>query len=467
MVTPNKDLIVEYQSVKSAYFTAYPSPGTWYEGFSSQDYGNAIIEVLSRNPELPIQFYVHFPYCKIQCWFCQCYQMVTHDRDKMETMVNYLIKEMDLLLALFKKHGLKPNFNELHLGGGTPSWLPIDLFDRLVDKIGTFIDLKKIHEFAIEVDPRTADVEKIKHFHSKGVNRISFGIQDFAPQVGKAVNREHTEAEIAELLKTRHLFKGVNFDLIYGLPRQTRESLKETLDTVFRLSPDRIAFSILGNRPDVFKHNAMMKIEEIPGLIERAYMWEDSFPAFLKAGYVRVGMDHFAKPNDEIAQAKYKETLFRNQMGYSPGRFADVCAIGPSGMSRYGEYYFASSYNIPDYFEFIDEGKFPVVRGYKLDKDLEIRRDIMNKIMVYYHVNYDYFSHLYNIDFKKYFAQEIEELKEFEGINAIQMKENSFTVTYFGNYFLRNLCLVFDKLNLKYMHNIESGKVIRKEKVVV
>lgn len=462
MVTPNKDILLDYQARKGAYYTAFPQPGVWEARYTDQDYRNALVEVLKADPGLPLQFYVHYPYCKYQCWFCQCYQLISRNETELRNFAAQMLKEIDLLIAWFKKHNLKPNFTEIHLGGGTPSYIPTDMFDQLIDKLHTFIDFKNIKEFAIEIDPRATVKEQILHFHEKGINRISFGIQDVNPAVQKAINRIQSIESVEKLLETRHLFKGVNFDLIYGLPLQTRKTLRDSLTEVFRLSPDRIAFSILGYRPDVFKHNAYMNKEDIPDTLERCHMWEDSLPYFLENGYERIGMDHFAKPNDEIAIAKKKGKLFRNQMGYSPGRFADVIAIGPSGMSRVGYYYFSNSYQLTDYTQSIDQGKFPIVRGYKLNRDLEIRRDIMNKIMVYYHINYNYFSELYGIDFKKYFAHELESLKEFVDIGALVMNDDSFTATYFGNYyFLRHFCMIFDNLGKEYKHNIETGKPLR------
>lgn len=457
LVTPNQDEIIKYHSRKGAFYTAFPSPGLWEDSFQYPQYRDSLKDVYGTEPDLPTQFYVHFPFCKTQCWYCQCFQVVSRNQEKMDHFMEYMFKEIDLHLEFFEQNGIKPNFNEIHLGGGTPSYISPQMFDKMIAKLRTFIDIDNIEEFAIEIDPRTTDKEKLQAYRDAGINRVSFGIQDFDLKVQKAINRVQPVEMIEELLEMRHLFKGVNFDLIYGMPLQTRESLRKTLETVMRLSPDRIAFSILGYRPDVFRHNANINADDIPGFIEKAYMWEASFPFFLEHGYERVGMDHFARPDDELTIAKNNEVLFRNQMGYSPGRFADNLGIGPSGMSRLKNYYTCNSYSLDDYKKMIDEKTFPVIRGITLNRDLEIRRDVMNKIMVYYHVNFTYFNHLYNIEFKDYFKKELEAMREFVEIGALEINEDSFSMTPYGNFFLRNICIIFDNLGKEYKHNMETG----------
>lgn len=458
VVTRNKALLEKYLSIRGPYYTAFPSPGLWLEEFTSEDYENILKEILLEKPDLPLQLYVHFPFCKRQCFYCQCFQIVPQNESEVRRLMQYLFKEIDLLLGLFNRNSIKPNFTEIHLGGGSPSYMSEDLFDAIIDKMGSFIDLENVSEFAIEIDPRTVTKEKIKHYHKKGVNRISFGIQDIDPEVQKAINRVQPVSLIEDLLQVRHLFKGVNFDLIYGLPKQTRASLRKSLETIVRLSPDRIAFSTLGHRPDVFKHNRLIKESDLPGWIEKAHMWEDSLPFFLENGYERIGMDHFAKPDDELTWAKKNKKLYRNLMGYSPGRFEDNIAIGPSGMTRIVNYYFGNSYDLPDYCSAIGNKRFPIFRGYRLSKDTMLRRDIMNLIMLYYHLDFSFIENKYGINFNEYFGKELNALDEFVQLGVLEITDNYFTVTpLLGDYFLRHLCMVFDNLEREYKHNIESG----------
>lgn len=459
IVTKNKEILEKYLKKKRPYYTTFPSPGLWLEGFTSEDYQNAYREVLSKATGHPLQLYVHFPYCRFQCWYCQCYQLVTHDDSIMRKMVEYLCKELDLLFEFFQKEAIEPNFIEVHLGGGSPSHMNSDLFDYLVDKIKTYINIDKLSEFAIEIDPRTVDKEKLRHYHERGITRISFGIQDVDPEVQNAINRIQPLELVEDLLKLRHLFTGVNFDLIHGLPKQTRESLRHSLETIIKLSPDRIAFSILGHRPDIFKHNRQIKEEDLPGLIERAQMWEDSLLFLLENGYVRIGMDHFAKSTDELAVAQKNKKIYRNLMGYSPGRFEDTIAIGPSSMTRLANYYFGNVYDLPSYYDSVDKKIFPILRGFRLSKDQVIRREIMNLIMIYCEVEYALIEEKFGISFNSYFAEEIKNLNEFVQLNIVEVTDRKFAVKdmVFGYHFLPNLCMIFDNTGRDYKHNIETG----------
>lgn len=459
VVMKNAETLEKYLKIRSFYYTAFPSPGLWPEEFTGEDYKNAFREVLSKNLDRPLQLYIHFPFCQQQCWYCQCYQIVTKDDSKIRKMVEYLCKEIDLLFDFFCKNSIKPNFIEAHLGGGSPSYMNMDAFDCLIGKIKSYIDIEKLSEFAIEIDPRTVNKEKLKHYHERGITRISFGIQDIDPEVQVAINRIQPVELIEELLQMRHLFAGVNFDLIHGLPKQTRKLLKRSLERVVRLSPDRIAFSILGHRPDIFKHNRQIKEEDLPSLIERARMWEDALPFFLENGYSRIGMDHFAKPTDELAEAQLNKKVYRNIMGYSPGKFEDTIAIGPSGMTRLVNYYFGNVYDMTSYYEMIDKGKLPIVRGYRLNRDQMIRRDIMNLIMLYYEVEYAVIERKYDINFNEYFANEIKALDEFVQLDVIDITEHNFAVKHpvYGYYYLRHLCAIFDNLGREYKHSVETG----------
>jgi oxygen-independent coproporphyrinogen-3 oxidase len=457
LVVPYQHLHREY-NVRGSYYTAYPPSGLWSEQFTQQDYRQSLRDCLAATPDLPLQLYMHFPYCMQQCYYCQCFQVVTKNRDRMRKMVDTLIAEIRMLHSLFQESGVCPQFKEIHFGGGSPSYLDEDEFDRLVKAVSTIVNMSSVEEFAIEIDPRTVTLEKLMHYHQKGINRISFGIQELDPDVQKAINRIQPTEQIENLLQLRGLFKGINFDLLYGLPLQTRESLRKTLEKVIALSPDRIAFSVLGYRPDVFKHNRKILESDLPEFIERTMMWEESLQLFQSNGYERIGMDHFAKPDDELAVAKHHNRLFRNSMGYSPGRFQDNISIGPSAMTRMKNYYFQNTYSISDYCTSIAKSQFPIIRGYRLDHDDLMRRSIMNELMTYYRLDIASLETHYKIDFKHYFKDEIDALHEFEAIGILELSPAAIQVTPLGNFFLRNICMVFDNLGLEYKHNIESGK---------
>ena len=231
LVESYKELHIKY-NVKGSYYTAYPPSGLWSDQFSESDYRQTLTTILTETPNLPLQLYVHFPYCIQQCYYCQCFQLVTKNKERIRKMLDALIGEIAMLRLLFTQSGLTPKFKEIHLGGGSPSYLEAEEFDRLVDAISSIAPIEMMEEFAIEIDPRTVTREKLKHYSNKGINRISFGIQELNPDIQKAINRVQPIEQIEELLQLRGLFKGVNFDLLYGLPLQTRESLRKTLKKV-------------------------------------------------------------------------------------------------------------------------------------------------------------------------------------------------------------------------------------------
>ena len=456
LVDPYKDLHVKY-NVTGSYYTAYPPSGLWSEQFGDPDYRRALAGILTEKPRLPLQLYLHFPYCVKQCYYCQCFQLVTKDQQRLTEMVDALVGEIAMLRDLFAQSGVTPLFKEIHLGGGSPSYLEMDQFDRLVEAISSIAAPHDVEEFAIEIDPRTVTPEKLRHYSARGINRISFGVQELDPEIQKAINRVQPIEQIEDLLKLRGLFKGVNFDLLYGLPLQTRASLRKTLEKVILLSPDRIAFSVLGYRPDVFKHNQKIPASDLPKFLERTNMWEESLRFFLANGYERIGMDHFAKPGDELASAKREDRLFRNSMGYSPGRFQDNLSVGPSAMTRISDRYFQNSYSIPEYCGSIARKEFPVIRGHALDQDALIRRSIMNELMTYYRLDIRALERTYQIVFRDYFATELVSLREFTDSELLEITPSAFTVPELGRFFLRNICMVFDNLGLDYKHNIETG----------
>jgi len=456
LVLPYRDLHIKY-NVKGSYYTAYPPSGLWLEQFTATDYQQALSGIFGKTPSLPLQLYLHFPYCLQQCYYCQCFQFVTKNKNRIREMLDALIAEINLLRIFFEQNAITPQFKEIHLGGGSPSYLHEDEFDRLIDALASFISIDTLEEFAIEIDSRTVSKEKLKHYHVRGINRISFGVQELNPVVQKAINRIQPVEQIEELLELRGLFKGVNFDLLYGLPLQTRESLRKTSQKVIELSPDRVAFSVLGYRPDVFKHNRRINESDLPDFIERTLMWEESLNFFLAKGYKRIGMDHFAKPDDELAIAKQDRKLFRNSMGYSPGRFHDNISVGPSGMTRMVNYYFQNTYSMNAYCGTVNDGQFPVFRGYVLNEDDILRREIMNELMTYYRLDISALEVNHHIEFAKYFRNELIKLEEFVKEGILEITPMALQVTALGNFFLRNICMAFDNLGLGYKHNVESG----------
>ena len=451
-----REALFNKYNVPGSFYTSFPPTGLWLEEFTHINYFEALEQLLSNKPNTPLQLYIHYPFCRQQCWYCQCYQLIASEAAR-KTFLEYLLREIDLLINFFTGRSLKPNFREIHLGGGSPSFLPTADFERLLAKLGQLLDVQVLDEFAIEVDPHTVNQTDLVRYSEQGVTRVSFGVQELNPVVQKAINRIQPLELIEDRLNVRDRFKGINFDLIYGLPLQTRASLQKTISEVMRLKPDRIAFSILGYRPDIFPHNRLINERDLPTLMEKMDMWDDTLQTFLANDYERIGVDYFARKGDTLIQAKANKVLLRDANGYSPGRFGNNLSLGPSGMARVGNFYFQNFYGLDAYYAAIDDGKFPIFRGYRLNRDEQMRRYVMHQIINYFQLDVRTFEQRYQTDFGTYFKNELESLQSFVADSLLEIQLERLTVTPLGTYFLRNICKVFDNLGKEHKHNVETA----------
>jgi len=459
MSNVSESLVKKYD-VKTSYYTDYPPLGLWLDSYKDTDYIKSMEGLIAKKEREPLLLYLHFPYCPRLCTYCQCYHLITQDRAKVKEFLAHLYIEINLLHIFFKKHSYKPLIKEIHLGGGSPSFLDTKEFDELIENLKKIVDFDELAEFTIEIDPRQVNRDRMVYYHEKGINRISFGVQDFDPNVQKAVNRIQPPEMVADLLvpEIRRLFKTVNFDIIYRLPLQTRESFRKTIDTVIKLSPDRIALCVLGYRPDIFKHQRLLKESDIPEIYESTIIFIEAMQNLLDNGYLRIGLDHFAKPVDELGKALKNKTLHRNALGYTPGRYKDMIGIGPSSMAKIGDCYFQNEYLLDTYYSALKNNKFPILRGYRLNKDEIIRRELMHKLLCYFSLNFKDIENKYQIDFKKYFKRELDDLDEFVNEGIIELRGDSIISTEIGTLFLRHVCRVFDNLGMDYKHSRETVK---------
>jgi len=443
---PDMNLVKKYD-IRGSFYSDYPALGLWEKDFSDKEYKQALTD-LSEVKDKPLSLYVHFPFCPKQCYYCMCYSQITGSHEKVGKFLDYTAREIDMMSKFFKEKNFKPNFKTMHLGGGSPSFMNKQEFDYLEKNLSKLVDIKNLEEFAIEVDVRTVNPDMLKYYHKKGINRISLGVQDFDPSVQKAINRVQP-IELVDRLMTpeiRKLFpKGFNFDMIYGMPLQNKQTFRKTIDEIKRLSPDRLGVCILGWRPDIFKHQKMINESDLPSLEESNMMNFEATQSLLDAGYEKIGIDFFSKPTDDLAIAKKEGTLYRSAMGYSRG-FKDVIGFGPSGMNRILNYYFQKHYEIKDYYSDIDNNKFPILRGYKLSKDFEMRRDLMQHIICDNVIDFDKKGKEYKIDFKEYFKRELNSLNHLISDGIVKLTDKELQITPIGEYFHRHVCAAFDKL---------------------
>jgi len=355
-----------------------------------------------------------------------------------------------LLNKLFSEISVRPNVKEIHLGGGTPSHLGNDQLQQIVSKLGEIADLKGLHEFAMEIDPRTTSRENLKFYSTLGINRISFGVQDFNPEVQEAINRVQPVEMVEDLLTpdVRNCFDGLNFDLLYGLPQQTRETFAHTVDLVKKLAPERITLLKYAHAPDLRKHMRLIDSNMLPPTDELPLMFYDAVQSLTSDGYVWVGIDHFAKPSDDLAKAVNEKSAWRNFSGFTTGKTHDLIGIGPTATCAIGDSYYQNTYEMKDYFKAIDSGQFPVHHGYQMNRDEVLRREVIFKILCDSSLDFKQIEDKFEISFDDYFSYEIANLATLEQAEILEFNAPTnpgFNLTPTGRFFGRHVAKVFDK----------------------
>jgi len=446
--------LLERLGEKGPYYTSYPTHGTWSNNVDHADYVASLKDFFLKNGDSPIHLYVHSPFCAKLCYYCICNIIVTNNREKIQEFVDYLCREIDLLTKLFSEISVRPNIKEIHLGGGTPSHLGNDQLQQIVSKLGEIADLKNLQEFAMEIDPRTTSRENLKFYSTLGINRISFGVQDFDAEVQQVINRVQPVEMVEDLLSpdVRKCFDGLNFDLLYGLPQQTRETFAHTVDLVKKLAPERITLLKYAHAPELRKHMRLIDSNMLPPTDELPLMFYDAVQSLTSGGYVWVGIDHFAKPSDELAKAVNEKRAWRNFGGFTTGTTHDLIGIGPTATCAIGDSYYQNTYEMKDYFKAIDEGRFPVHHGYQMNSDEVLRREVIFRILCDSSVDYeqieDKFAQVLLGPFENYFSRELAGLAVLEQAKIIEFNTQTnrgFNLTPSGRFFGRHVAKVFDK----------------------
>lgn len=445
------NLIKKYKNIYAMY-VEYPHKSHWLNDVGDDDYRTALKNLIFSRESNSSLLYVHIPFCPKQCFYCTCHTVITRDYERVKNYLDYLFCEIDMLRDFFDEHSITPEIQEIHLGGGSPTILRENEFDRLLQKLRSIANVDQLSEFAIEIDPRVVSIDTLKYYHSKGINRISFGVQDFDLEVQKAINRVQPIELIENLLtpEIRKRFNSINFDIMWGLPKQTRDSFRSTINSVIELSPDRIALLMLHYAPDVKPHQKYMKISDFPDTVEKTLMFQEAVNTLINNGYIRIGFEHFAKATDDLAKAMKNRTIHWNSLGYTPGRYLNVIGLGPGSSSNITEnYYFQNVYSLSDYEFSVSNRKFPIYRGYKLNHDDVIRRDIIHNLRSYFFIDIKEIEDKFDIDFKEYFQNENILLEEFVKDGILDLSENIIRVTELGKLFTHQVCHAFDNFSKK------------------
>jgi oxygen-independent coproporphyrinogen-3 oxidase len=439
----DEDLIVRYGG-RGPRYTSYPTALQFNDELTADVYRAKAKE--SNDSDVPLSLYVHIPFCHSLCYYCGCNKIVTRNEERVARYMEMLYREIEMQSELFDR---KRKIEQLHFGGGTPTYLDKPQLAALMDHLRasfTF-DESDEREFSIEVDPRTVDAERIRELWDLGFNRLSLGIQDFNEDVQKAVNRAQSPAEVRALMDSAREsgFGSISFDLIYGLPHQTVESFDKTLDTVIAMQPDRLAVYNYAHLPQRFKGQRMINAEDIPAPETKLDLLHHTIDKLCDAGFIYIGMDHFALAEDELVLARKNGTLQRNFQGYSTHRQCDLIALGVSGIGGIGNMFAQNSVSTIEYEEIIESGELPIVKGLLIDDDDLIRAAVIQDLMCYDSLSFDDFGARHGIDFREYFASEIQKLDVLEKDDLIVLSDAGIEITPRGRLLLRNIAMTFDR----------------------
>lgn len=425
-------------------YTSYPTADRFVEAFGEEAYRAWAMRRNIGGIQRPLALYVHLPFCRNICYYCACNKIVTRDASKAARYLEYLGREIDLQAALFRDD---PRVAQMHWGGGTPTYYDTKDLRALFGRLTGHFEFAPHGEYSIEVDPRTVDAAMIHALRELGFNRVSFGVQDFDPNVQVAVHRLQSEEQTRTVIEAARQagFESVNVDLIYGLPKQTLASFNNTLVHILALRPDRIALYNYAHLPTLFKSQRRIQEGDLPSPETKLKLLGSAIKRFGVAGYVYIGMDHFALPQDALAVAQRQGRLYRNFQGYSTSAEADLVGLGVSAIGAVGPTYSQNYRALEDYYDALERGKLPIMRGLELTADDLVRRAVIQALMCHFALSKESLEIAYLIDFDSYFSTEIEELREFERLGLIAMKEGWLTVSPKGRLLIRNICMVFDR----------------------
>ncbi len=436
------ELIKKYDKPGPRY-TSYPTAPHFNESFTHENYLDEIIKT-NRGRDLPdLSLYFHLPFCDTLCYFCACNMIVTRNRDRIKKYIDYLKREIDLITDHIS-HDRKAV--QLHWGGGTPTHLNPDEIADLSSYIYDRFDVNADAETGCEIDPRELTKTHLAALKDGGFNRISMGVQDFNPDVQKAVNRIQPEVLTRQVVDwVRELgFHSINLDLMYGLPFQSVKTYEKTVDTIIDIDPDRIALFNFAYVPWMKKHQKAIRPEDLPVAEEKLNILKMSTEKLTRAGYVFIGMDHFAKPDDELAQALEGKKLYRNFQGYSTHAGADLYAMGITSISQFGRIYAQNIKKEKKYHAVLDQGILPTTKGYYLNDDDLLRRHVIVKLMCDFELEFTSIENEFDIDFETYFSRGLDNLEEMIADNLLSIENKILKITKMGRFLIRNIAMNFD-----------------------
>ena len=425
-------------------YTSYPTADRFVASFDANALGEWLVKRGAEQTPHPLSLYFHIPFCNTICYYCACNKIITKDHSRSAKYLDYLEREITMQAAMV---GGSKAVSQLHLGGGTPTFLMPDEMHRLMDAVHKYFSLQPGGEFSIEVDPRKVDEARVRVLAELGFNRMSVGVQDFAHDVQVAVNRVQSVDETRTVIDAAraHGFQSISMDLIYGLPKQNVISFNNTLEQVLDISPDRLSLYSYAHLPGLFKPQRRILPADMPTAETKMQLLQLGIRRLTEAGYVYIGMDHFAKPSDELTIAQREGRLHRNFQGYSTHAECDLLAFGVSAIGKIGPVYAQNVKPLDDYYAALDREELPVLRGVVLSDDDLLRRQIIQALMCQFELSMTGIAAMHSIDFARYFAEELKDLREMEQAGLVEVDAARIRILPAGRLLVRVVAMVFDR----------------------
>jgi len=446
--------LIQKYNYSGPRYTSYPTALEFSESYDDAAFKQAAV----CYPERSLSLYVHIPFCHKLCYFCGCNKLVTRQQHKAEEYLNVLEKEISHRAPLFKDRQV----SQLHWGGGTPTYLDKTQISRLMGLLRAHFDILPDAEMSLEVDPREIELNVLDHLRSEGFNRLSMGVQDFNKEVQRLVNREQDEDFIFALIeRARALgFNSTNIDLIYGLPKQTAESFAYTLQRVAELNPDRLSVFNYAHMPKLFAAQRKIKDADLPGAEEKLKILQETIASLTASGYRFIGMDHFARPDDELAIAQREGKLHRNFQGYTTQGDSDLLGMGVSAISMLGDTYAQNEKDLKTYYARVEEQGNALWRGLEMTDDDCLRRDVIKSLICHFELSFADIEERYGIRFTDYFSDDLALLKPLVEDGLVEVSETHIQVTPRGRLLIRNICMCFDIYLRRQVRQQQFSRVI-------
>lgn len=447
--------LIQRYNLAGPRYTSYPTAPQFRPDFALVDWQRALAE--GNRQQRPLSLYVHIPFCSTVCYYCGCNKIVTANRQRTEPYIHALKQEIGLQAAYVDR--TRP-VDQMHLGGGTPTYLDDAQLTELIDCLDAEFPLRRddTGEYSIEIHPQSVTPRRLDHLRALGFNRLSFGVQDFDPEVQKAVNRFNSEQEVADLISASRAlgFRSLNLDLIYGLPKQNAGGFARTLEKIIALRPDRLSLFNYAHMPHLFKTQRQINAAELPEPQEKLQILHNSIAQLERAGYVYIGMDHFALPDDDLTRAQRQGVLQRNFQGYSTHGNCDLLAFGVSSISALEAVYVQNPKNLGDYQSALTQKRLPMEKGLVLSFDDRLRRRVINQLICQFELEFSSLEREFDIRFAEYFAAELEALMPLQNDGLLSLGQSGLQVQAIGRLLIRHICMVFDAHLQKQKNNTES-----------